>query len=386
MLKQFGPSTVVALLTGGALAVLLFVPVAASRYRRAGRLRLLDLFVLIAVAVYFMALWSYTLVPFPDADHIRCTAAQLRPFQFLRDIRNDPRPLMHNRALLQAVFNVILFAPLGFFLRVLLRRGVVLATVMGCGVSALIELTQLTGVWGTYRCAYRVFDVDDLMLNTAGALLGSLAAIPVVALLSRRRPVPKATRVTFGRRAVGVAADLLAIGVVGALLAAGWRAVELYGLGWDLDDLLTWPEQLLALGVPAAIELFWVLSRGQTFGEAAVGLEPVVTTGSVMGRRLVKYLAGVGGYLVLSAGLLPGPSGIAIFVAISVVALAVTRQHRGLSHVVAGMELRVRGVAQPAVSRATDGPGESVRDGAPRIEGARAEGDAPVARPDPGRD
>ena len=42
----------------------------------------------------------------------------------------------------------------------------------GFGMSLFVETTQLTGTWGLYACSYRVFDVDDLMTNTLGAVLG----------------------------------------------------------------------------------------------------------------------------------------------------------------------------------------------------------------------
>lgn len=352
MLRQFGPSTLVALLSGGLLSVMLFLPVAAIRYRRAGRLRLSDLVLLVAVATYFMALWSYTLVPFPAAGAVHCTSAQLRPFQFVADIANDPHLLLHNRALLQAVFNVVLFLPLGFFLRMLARRGVLASTVIGFGVSAAIEFTQLTGVWGIYRCAYRVFDVDDLLLNTTGAALGSLLALPIVLLLRRRLPAPKVTRITVGRRLVGVAIDIIAMLLLGAMVGIGWRAVELYGLGWRLGDDATWSETALALGVPGLAELAWILRRGSTFGEAAVGLEPVARPGRELFSRLVKFITGVGGYLILSAGLVPVPALSGLFVVASLIAVIATRNHRGLSHAAADMELRVRGTA------AGDPPGQ----------------------------
>lgn len=67
------------------------------------------------------------------------------------------------------------------------------ATLAGLATSLAIELTQLIGVWGLFPCAHRLFDVDDLLLNTAGATLGSLVALPVVAMLrERRRRLPRA--------------------------------------------------------------------------------------------------------------------------------------------------------------------------------------------------
>lgn len=42
----------------------------------------------------------------------------------------------------------------------------------GAAVSLLTETAQLTGIFGLYPCSYRLFDVDDLLLNTGGAGLG----------------------------------------------------------------------------------------------------------------------------------------------------------------------------------------------------------------------
>ena len=198
MLSQFGPSTLVAVAVGVVLAVMAFLPVAVYRYRRHGRLRFLDVVTLALVACYAAALWSYTLIPVPESKNFTCVGAQLHPFQFVADIAADGRDFLHNRALLQVLFNVVLFIPLGHFLRVLFRRGWVIATAVGAASSLLIEFTQKTGIWGIYPCAYRVFDLDDLILNTSGALLGSLMAIPVSLILQRRRPPARVVRVTFG--------------------------------------------------------------------------------------------------------------------------------------------------------------------------------------------
>ena len=75
--------------------------------------------------------------------------------------------------------------PLGFLARAVFKRSLLVSTLITAGLSLAIELTQLTGIWGVYDCAYRIFDVDDLMTNTAGGLLGATLALAWVT--ARRR-------------------------------------------------------------------------------------------------------------------------------------------------------------------------------------------------------
>lgn len=73
-------------------------------------------------------------------------------------------------AFLNLAGNVIGFLPFGFFLPILsrrLRNGFVV-TALGFGLSLLVESIQLVFKVGC-------FDVDDLILNTLGVLLGWLA-------------------------------------------------------------------------------------------------------------------------------------------------------------------------------------------------------------------
>ena len=115
------------------------------------------------------------------------------------------------------LLNVALFVPLGMLVRHLALRGrtigILVGTLAGLLVSLLVELTQLTGDWFLYPCAYRLFDVDDLLANTAGAVVGTVLA-PLVGLLAGSRDPVDADEprpVTSSRRFVGMFSDVLAI-------------------------------------------------------------------------------------------------------------------------------------------------------------------------------
>jgi hypothetical protein len=74
--------------------------------------------------------------------------------------------------------NIAMFFPLGLLLMWLwtspLIVRVIMATIAGAGLSVIIELTQLS--------LHRVADIDDVILNGAGALLGALVGLVTVLL------------------------------------------------------------------------------------------------------------------------------------------------------------------------------------------------------------
>lgn len=321
---------VIAILIGAALSFLLFVPFVAVQYRRRGRLTLGQLAIWAGFLVYAIALWTYTLLPLPtSADDLVCVSAQLHPLQFLTDIHEypaaTPGQLARNPALMQVALNIALFAPLGFFLRLIWRRGVIVSTAVGFAISLLIELTQLTGVWGLYPCAYRLFDVDDLIANTLGALIGGLLSLVLRPALSRAQADPvRALPVTRRRRALGMICDALVVWLAGGVITTAANAIELYVLDRDataIPDSIATAVPLIGLGVVTLI-------TGRTLGDMSVrirwdgGIHPAWL------RNLVRYAAGIGGWQVLLAY----ASGLdALFVVASLIALLSTPTGRGLA-------------------------------------------------------
>ncbi len=334
---------------GGVLVALaLFVPFVAVQFRRRGELGVGPVVLSSAVLVYALALVSYTVLPLPEVTAGFCTGGgsgtQLRPGQFLTDIaredRGGPSGLPRNPAVQQVVFNAALFVPLGMFVRYLGRRGVVVTATVGLAVSLLVEVTQLTGVWSAFPCSYRLFDVDDLIVNTAGALLGALAA-PVLRLVpGQRLPDPDRPRpVTAGRRLLGMLCDgAFGIGtgqvltvVYTVLVAATGTAVRPGG-----DALV---RAALTSLVPALVLLAWVVKTRRTVGETVVRLRP---RGSVpLPAAALRWLLGIGGYLLLSASTDALAGSVAAVLAVtSGIAVLATRGHRGLAYRVVGWDLQ----------------------------------------------
>ncbi len=360
----FTASALLAVLLGLVVIILGFVPYLAWSYRRRGTFGPGHAVLAAATAVYALALWTYTILPLPDPE-LACrhpAVRQLRPFHFLSDLSTTAAAGgALTPVVAQVVLNVALFVPLGMVSRHLFRRGLVGTVLIGLGVSALIEFTQLTGNWGLYPCAYRVMDVDDLIANTAGAAIGFafgpvLRRVPGQQTAEVTQPQP----VTGRRRVLGMVADVLLVDVTSL---AVWTVVAslMEASGASRSDVAdaTSVQVGITLGV-AAVYLVLVpwFGSGATVGQRVVLLRPQTEAGDVppRRRRLVRAAVGAGGYFVLRVvATLTGSelvNGAAWVLALASLALAARGDHRGLSGLVAGLRVvdsrRPRRASTPA--------------------------------------
>lgn len=165
---------------GGALAyatiLTLFVAGASLAFRRAIPWRNVPLFFIASTFVFL------TQHPFPEFGSLDCPVAsaapQMQPFRFLRPVQKlleAGAPLdrwLTNRWIMATVMNFVVCLAIG--LAWAFRGGAMwTAALFGFALSLACELTQLTGIWGIYDCAYRAFNFDDLLLNTLGVLAGA---------------------------------------------------------------------------------------------------------------------------------------------------------------------------------------------------------------------
>lgn len=316
-MSRLGP-LVAALAVFPLIALAAAVPYIAHQYRRRGTVGAGHLLLAGALGLYLVGLAFYVILPLrpvtPDFCDLYAVEAYYSPLRIVDEIRaetvaSDWRTLLGSVALQQLVLNVALFVPLGMFARHLLGRGLGGAVALGFGVSLVIELTQLTGNWGLYPCAYRYFDTADLIANTSGAAIGAIVA-PLLRLVPAQRALepPGAPRtVTPARRLLGAACDaalVLAAGIV--LLGMAAVVLELArGQLFDPDSLnaralravtLVWaPGIALLLLVPLA-------RQGRTPGDWAVLIRPTDTRGGAPGPVVIagRFLAGPAPLLALA--------------------------------------------------------------------------------------
>ncbi len=180
-----------------------------------------------ATGLYACSLVAFTTFPLPEAPQEFCTERsaidywQLTPGNSLGDVLDRVRDVgltgtVTSGVFLQVAFNVVFFVPLGFLVAYRLRRGPGAALLAGLVVSLLIEVTQGTGLWGLYPCPYRLADVDDLITNTAGALLGWGIGLLVSRRWPFREPPPRTDLAppTVRRRMLSAGLDMVIVVVV----------------------------------------------------------------------------------------------------------------------------------------------------------------------------
>ena len=300
------------------VALLLALPYALYQYRRFGAISIWKTFVVFTFILYCMCAVSLIVFPLPkDPSQIVEIAQtpQLQPFHFVEQIRETTDfswadrstwgPTLKARAAYEAYFNVLLTVPLGAYLCYLFRCRWWMALLIGMATTLLFETSQLTGLFRIYDHPYRLFDVDDLILNTTGTMLGFWLMIPLAWALPSMNEVNEqarergSSRVSLTRRVLAAVVDLAVLAVLFVLAwimfsptdaqiakalavdpsRAGAKTLAFRFIGGLFADPMT--ALLLALAIGAV--LFAVIpmaSKGRTIGKALVGIRIVKADGS----------------------------------------------------------------------------------------------------------
>lgn len=313
------------------VALLLAVPYALYQYRRFGAISIWKTFVVFTFILYCLCAVSLIVFPLP-ADHSAVVESartpQLHPFHVIDQIRETTDfslgdrstwgPALRSPVVYEAIFNVMLTVPLGAYLCYLFRCRWWMALLIGMATTLLFETSQLTGLFGLYAHPYRLFDVDDLILNTAGTMLGFWLMIPLAWALPSMDEVNEqarergSSRVSLTRRALAAVVDLTVLAVLFVLAwivlsptdaqiakalavdpsRAGAKTLAFRFIGGLFADPMS--ALLLALGIGAV--LFAVIpmaSKGRTIGKALVGIRIVKANGgdAPAWGYWVRYLA-----------------------------------------------------------------------------------------------
>lgn len=171
-LEPFSESFKLCLMLWPITCIFLTIPFIVARALARQRITWSYVFFSYSFLLYALGLGLFTLYPLPDNPIMFCLNHsidfQLIPFSWIPILTSK----YHLAIILQLIANIIFFIPLGIYIALYFKKTLKHAIIIGFLVSLLIEIAQLTGLFFIYPCNYRFFDVDDLIMNTFGSILG----------------------------------------------------------------------------------------------------------------------------------------------------------------------------------------------------------------------
>ncbi|ONI41449.1 hypothetical protein AN640_07970 [Candidatus Epulonipiscium fishelsonii] len=188
-MKVFGIAILSAFTSFPFIAFLFTLPFLIYNYRKFGAIPWLKILVIYSFVLYLLNIYCLIILPFPSsaqARNLHGVKMQLIPFMFIKDFLTETDFDLFNpqtyistiksSAVYVVAFNLIMFMPLGIYLRYYFKFSLLKTFFISLGISLFFEITQLTGLYGIYNGSYRLFDVDDLIVNSTGGALGYIIA------------------------------------------------------------------------------------------------------------------------------------------------------------------------------------------------------------------
>lgn len=186
-----------AILAFPVIAFLFTIPFILYNYHKYGSIHFLRVFIIYTFILYLITIYFLVILPLPTFEEaLKNTGPYINyiPFKFVSDfiletpfVWNDPTTYIKtilDPSFYVVLFNIIMFVPLGMYLRYYFKCSLKKTILYSFLVSLFFELTQLTGLYFIYPNPYRLCDIDDLIQNTLGGVFGFL----VMSILDKYLP------------------------------------------------------------------------------------------------------------------------------------------------------------------------------------------------------
>lgn len=209
------------------LAVILTIPYIIHQYRTYGATLPLRILIVFSFIFYLLCCYFLISLPLPPIDEVAqytTPRMQLMPFASLKDITlssslvwDDPSTYLkalNEPSVLQVVFNIVMTIPFGIYLRYYFNVTFKKTLLFSFLLSLSFECLQLSGLLFVYPRPYRLFDVDDLITNTMGGVIGYAISPLIEHILPSREQLDeksyqKGMHVTAVRRMFAFTIDLI---------------------------------------------------------------------------------------------------------------------------------------------------------------------------------
>ena len=213
------------------IAGIFTLPFMVRQYRKFGGIAFMRVIVVYSFILYMLCAFLLTVLPLPSIEAVR--SAPDRPIQWIPFFDlvqamgkagfsfDTPqtfvtgsvwKSFLTSSGLFQILANILMQIPLGFYLRYYFKRTLKQTLLIGLCVSLFYELTQLSGLFFIYPKPYRFTEMDDLINNTLGAVIGYWIAPLLMKLLPSRDAIDqisydKGHRITVIRRVLAAGID-----------------------------------------------------------------------------------------------------------------------------------------------------------------------------------
>lgn len=168
------------------LCLLLSLPFLIHHYRKYGSITFLRFLLVFSFFFYLLCVYFLVVTPLPTRGEVlnyKGTYYNLKPFFVLPEIFmygdfNITKPesymFLFNQKYLEPLFNILMTIPFGIYLRYYFKCSFLKTLIYSFLLSLFFELSQLSGLYFMYPRPYRLCDVNDLINNTTGGILGFL--------------------------------------------------------------------------------------------------------------------------------------------------------------------------------------------------------------------
>ena len=154
------------------------------QYHKYKSINIFKIIIIYSFILYLTTIYLLVILPLPDKNTVTYKDNMIRliPFGFINSFLKETsfnlsKPATYLKAIKEPcfytlIFNIFMTIPLGMYLSLLFKCNLKKVVFISFCLSLFLEITQVTGLYHIYKYPYRVFDVDDLITNTLGGLIG----------------------------------------------------------------------------------------------------------------------------------------------------------------------------------------------------------------------
>lgn len=210
------------------IALLMIFPYIIYHYHKYGSITFLRTIILYSFVLYLLVSYFLVILPLPTFEEVstlKTPTYQIIPFNFVKEIVENShhyQNIFMMPTFYQTIYNLLLTLPFGIYMHYYFQNDFKKTVIFTFLLSLFFELTQLTGLYFIYPRSYRLFDIDDLIINTIGGILGYSLTKLFTFFLPTRNEIElnsyiQGTKISFFRKFLSSVFDLI-ISIILALI------------------------------------------------------------------------------------------------------------------------------------------------------------------------